>query len=49
MPRVTEYAGRPIASSKQLTETEATELTGQLWEEADAKNADAEPVTPDAA
>jgi hypothetical protein len=48
MPRVTEYAGRPIASSKQLTETEATELTGLLWEEADAKNADAEPA-PDAA
>jgi hypothetical protein len=39
MPRVTEYAGRPIASSKQLTETEAAELTGLLYEEADAKAA----------
>ena len=48
MPRVTEYAGRPIASSKQLTETEAAELTGLLYEEADAKAA-AEPVAPDAA
>ena len=48
MPRVTEYAGRPIASSKQLTETEAAELTGQLYEEADAKAA-AEPAAPDAA
>lgn len=48
MPRVTEYAGRPIASSKQLTETEAAELTGALYEEADAKAA-AEPAEPDAA
>jgi len=48
MPRATEYAGRPIASSKQLTETEAAELTGLLYEEADAK-ATAEPVAPDAA
>jgi hypothetical protein len=47
MPRVTEFAGRPIASSKQLTETEAIDLTAALWEEADAK---AEPAAePDAA
>ncbi|QDK01916.1 hypothetical protein SEA_VIBAKI_35 [Arthrobacter phage Vibaki] len=39
MPRATEFAGRPIASSKQLTETEAAELTGLLYEEADAKAA----------
>jgi hypothetical protein len=36
MPRVTEFAGRPVASSKQLTETEAVELTGALYDEADA-------------
>jgi hypothetical protein len=43
--RVSEFAGRAIASSKQLTETEAIELTAQLWEEVDAKakaQADAE-------
>ncbi|WNN95987.1 RecT-like DNA pairing protein [Arthrobacter phage Hirko] len=39
MKRVSEFAGRPIASSKQLTETEAAELTGLLYEEADAKAA----------
>jgi hypothetical protein len=45
--RVSEFAGRPIASSKQLTETEAAELTGLLYEEADA--AAAESAEPDAA
>ena len=37
MKRVSEFAGRPIASSKQLTDIEALELTTLLWEEADAK------------
>jgi len=36
MTKVTDMVGRIVASSKELTETEATELTGQLWEEADA-------------
>lgn len=36
MKRAGEFAGRAIASSKQLTETEAIELTAQLWEEVDA-------------
>lgn len=50
MPRVTAYAGRPIASSKQLTETEAAELTGLLYEEADAKDdAGSDTSAPDAA
>jgi hypothetical protein len=49
MPRVTEYAGRPIASSKQLTETEAAELTGLLYEEADVKAASEDAPPADAA
>jgi hypothetical protein len=36
MKRAGEFAGRAIASSKQLTETEAIDLTAQLWEEVDA-------------
>lgn len=48
MKRASDFAGRAIASSQQLTETEAADLTAALWEEADAKNADAEPA-PDAA
>ena len=39
--RVSEFVGRTVASSKELTETEAAELTAALWEEADA-NAPAE-------
>jgi hypothetical protein len=46
MPRATEFAGRPIASSKQLTETEAIDLTAALWEEVDAKAAAAEDAPP---
>ena len=45
--RVTEFAGRQVASSKELTETEAVELTAALWEEAD--NAAPEAADPDAA
>lgn len=44
MPRVSEFAGRPIASSKQLTEIEALDLTAALWEEADAAQPQAEPA-----
>lgn len=36
LPRVTEFVGRTVGSSKELTETEAVELTAALWEEADA-------------
>jgi hypothetical protein len=35
MTKVTDMVGRIVESSKELTETEATDLTGQLWEEAD--------------
>jgi hypothetical protein len=33
--RVTEFAGRQVASSKELTETEAVDLAAALWDEAD--------------
>lgn len=42
MKRAGEFAGRAIASSKQLTETEAIDLTAQLWEEVDAQQPTAE-------
>lgn len=42
MKRAGEFAGRAIASSKQLTETEAIDLTAQLWEEVDAAQTEAE-------
>jgi hypothetical protein len=34
--RVSDFVKRPVASSKELTETEAVELAAALWEEADA-------------
>jgi len=42
MERASQFAGRPIAASKQLTETEAADLTAQLWDEVDAKAATGE-------
>jgi hypothetical protein len=36
MTKVTDMLGRGVESSKELTETEAADLTAKLWEEADA-------------
>lgn len=47
MKRASDFVGRAIASSKQLTETEAVDLTAALWEEVDA--AKKEPADPAAA
>jgi hypothetical protein len=44
MTKVTDMLGRGVESSKELTETEAIDLTARLWEEADAAQPDTEPA-----
>ena len=39
MLKVTQWAGRDIKASKELSEVEAVTLTGELWEEADSRKA----------
>lgn len=39
MLKCTQWTGREIKASKELSETEAVTLTGELWEEADSRKA----------
>jgi hypothetical protein len=44
MSKVTDMVGRGVESSKELTESEAIDLTARLWDEADANQPETEPA-----